>query len=521
MKDMRKEYIPRKPIDILKIGYRYIVSNPKLIIPFMIYEAGFVIGQAIFVISFLSLLSYFKAFNLIPKIMEELSKKNYEYLLNPEILHPIIATLFVTASAYIIVILMFDSFVKAGLFPYLRKILIEGNGSLRLFLGYAFHRWKLVLKTNILTYSIIISPLLPSLILFYFSISKIIPTLSVENGIDELMLGISALAFVGGVVLALILYLLLIFAPIAAALDADNPMLNVYKSIKIARREIGSVILYLCVLSLIAIASVVIESIVKVFYVTITSLFALIISLAITPIINMFLVAVYEYYFNESFAPVKAGVMELREIVKIARIMTGISKYLRKFITSKDGLLALIFTIILFMFGVVLGLLTVSPDIRDIIINSGIIVPGRMNPEFKIYNRIFLGLDIFFHNWKTSLATAMAGIAYSIPSAVATLFNGYVIGVVYATIANPVKASAIIVPHGIIEIPAFLIASAAGLRLGYIMLKYVKGAITLNMLEEELTNTAVLVAALAILFFIAGIIEGNITPIIAEHLGWV
>jgi len=213
--------------------------------------------------------------------------------------------------------------------------------------------------------------------------------------------------------------------------------------------------------------------------------------------------------------------MELREIVKIAKIMAGINRYLRKFIMSKDGFLALVLTIILFTLGIILGLLTVSPDIRDIIINSGIIVPGRMNPEFKIYNRIFLGLDIFFHNWKTSLATAMAGIAYSIPSAVATLFNGYVIGIVYATVANPIKASAIIIPHGIIEIPAFLIASAAGLRLGYIMFKYIRGIISLNVLEEELTNTAVLVAALAVLFFIAGVIEGNITPIIAEHLGWV
>ncbi|OYT60896.1 MAG: hypothetical protein B6U75_00590 [Desulfurococcales archaeon ex4484_217_1] len=518
---MEKEYIPRKPIDILKIGYKYIIRNPKMIIPFMIYEAGFVVGQAIFIISFLSLLSYFKAFNLIPKIVEELSRKNYEYLLNSEILHPIIVTLFITASAYIIVILIFDSFVKAGLFPYLRKILIEGDSSLRVFLGYAFYRWKLVLKTNILAYSIIISPLLPSLMLFYFSTSKIIPTLGIENRIDELMLGISALAFIGGLALALILYLLLIFAPIAAAIDADTPILNVYKSIRIAKREVGSVILYFCVLSLIAIASVAIEGIVKIFYVTITSLFALIISLAITPIINMFLVAVYEHHFNESFAPVKAGIMELREIVKIAKIMAGINRYLRKFIMSKDGFLALVLTIILFTLGIILGLLTVSPDIRDIIINSGIIVPGRMNPEFKIYNRIFLGLDIFFHNWKTSLATAMAGIAYSIPSAVATLFNGYVIGIVYATVANPIKASAIIIPHGIIEIPAFLIASAAGLRLGYIMFKYIRGIISLNVLEEELTNTAVLVAALAVLFFIAGVIEGNITPIIAEHLGWV
>ena len=66
-----------------------------------------------------------------------------------------------------------------------------------------------------------------------------------------------------------------------------------------------------------------------------------------------------------------------------------------------------------------------------------------------------------------------------------------------------------------------MIASAAGLRLGYIMFKYIRGIISLNVLEEELTNTAILVAALAVLFFIAGVIEGNITPIIAEYLGWV
>ncbi len=517
---MEKELIPKKPIDVLKIGYMYILRNPKVIIPFMIYEAGFIIGQAVFVISFLTLLSYFKAFNLIPKIVEELSKENYEYLLNPEILHPVIVTLFITASAYVIVILVFDSFVKAGLFPYLRKILVEGGGDLKTFLGYAFYRWRLVLKTNILVYLIIISPLLPSITIFYFSISKIIPTLGMGDKISDLMLGISAIAFIVGIIIAFILYLLLVFAPIAAAIDADSPIFNVYKSIRIAKREIGSVILYLCVLTLIAIASLAIEGIVKVFYVTITSLFALIVSLAVTPIINMFLVAVYEHHFNERFVAIKARSIRLSDIIKLVKVIGGTHRYLKKFVLTTDGLMALILTIVLFVSGFILGLVTISPDIRDIIINSGIIVPGKMNPEFKIYNRIFLGLDIFFHNWRTSLATAMAGIAYSIPSAIATLFNGYVIGVVYATVANPIKASAIIIPHGILEIPAFLIASAAGLRLGHVVFKYIKGKISLDIFEEEITNTAILVAGLAILFFIAGVIEGNITPIIAESLGW-
>lgn len=510
---MKGTFTLRKPIDVLKKGYIYLLSRPKIVIPFMIYEAGVIVGQSVLVIAFLTLLSYFKAFNLIPKIIEEITKENYRYLLQPEILHPVLITFSITAAVYVLVVLIFDSFVKAGLYPYLQRILIEGNGGLKLFLGYAFQRWKLVLKTNLLMYSIILLPLLPSAILLYFGVSEVITL----NKLNEVFLKFSAMMFVIGLFCALILYLLLIFAPITAAIDLDSPFSNIVKSLKIAKREIGAVILYFSSLLAITFLIIVVESIVEIFYVTIGSLIALIISLAIMPILNMYLVAVYEYYHNENLAMIGRKKVNIDYVYKVFK---RAYKHVKTFLKSKEGLISVLIVTFFFIVGFILGLITISPDVRDVIINSGVIVPGEINPQFKIYNRIFLGLDIFFHNWRTSLATAMAGIAYSIPSAISILFNGYVVGIVYATIANPIKASAIILPHGIIEIPAFLIASASGVHLGVTMLRYVKGKETLDVLEKELTNVAILIIGLSLLFFIAGIIEGNVTPVIAELAGW-
>ncbi len=500
----------KKPNDILRYGYRYILSYPKMILPFMIYEAGVIVGQAVIVIAFLSLLSYFKAFNLIPKIVESIEARNFEALTSPEIMQPILITLGIAGIAYMLVIIIFDSFVKAGLYPFLQKLLIEKNVSTTYFLKEAFKNWALVFKTNILIYFFTAIPLIPSIILLYFSLREII-----FGSAEEL--GFTALMFIAGILLALIIYLALIFAPIAASIDENTPLQSIIRSVSIAKTEIGAIILYFSSLVAVSLVAIAIESAVEIFYVTLGSLVGIIISLAIIPILHLYLVAVYETHNNETLSEPVEPKLTLKLIYKT--LNNGL-KLVRVFFTTKYGFLALIITFAVFSAGYILGYLTVDPEIRSVLVNSGIIVPGKLNPEFKVYNRIFLGLDIFFHNWRTSLSTAMSGIVYAIPSTISTLFNGYVIGVVYATINDPIKASAIILPHGIIEIPAFLLASASGMFLGFKMILFKRRKVSINEISYDLERTAIFIIGLSLVFLVAGIIESNVTPIIAEMAGW-
>ncbi len=507
---LKNNVLVKKPTDVLKYGYKYILVHPKMILPFMIYEAGVIVGQAVIVIAFLALLSYFRAFNLIPKIADFIIKGNFEALTSPEIIQPIIVTLSIAGVAYLFTIIVFDSFVKAGLYPFLQKLLVEKEVSTRYFLESAFRNWVNVFKTNMLIYLFTAAPLIPSIMLFYFSLEKI-----VKGSIEEL--GFSALTFIAGIIIALIIYLALIFAPIAASVDANTPVQSIVRSITMAKTELGAIILYFSALIAVSLIAIAIESAVETFYVTLGSLVSIIISLAIIPILHLYLVAVYEAHNNEAFQQPTETKLTLKLAYKT--LNKGL-KLVKMFFTTKYGFLALTLTLIVFMLGFGLGYLTVDPEIRSVLINSGIIVPGRLNPEFKVYNRIFLGLDIFFHNWRTSLSTAMSGIVYAIPSTISTLFNGYVIGVVFATINDPLRASAIILPHGIIEIPAFLLSSASGILLGFKMIMYRRRQVTLNELSQDLEKTAIFVIGLSLVFLIAGIIESNITPIIAEMAGW-
>jgi len=77
-------------------------------------------------------------------------------------------------------------------------------------------------------------------------------------------------------------------------------------------------------------------------------------------------------------------------------------------------------------------------------------------------------------------------------------------------------------PHGIIEIPAFLLSGSAGIRLGFLTARAyrLQGAERFSLLRDALRETALIVLGLAPFYMVAGIIEGTITPIIMRMYGW-
>lgn len=81
---------------------------------------------------------------------------------------------------------------------------------------------------------------------------------------------------------------------------------------------------------------------------------------------------------------------------------------------------------------------------------------------------------------------------------------------------------AALLPHGIIELPSFVIAASAGIKLGhkfYIHLKSKDEASTLEF-QHVTKQTVYIVIGLSILFLVAGIIEATITPEVMKLSGW-
>jgi uncharacterized membrane protein SpoIIM required for sporulation len=130
---------------------------------------------------------------------------------------------------------------------------------------------------------------------------------------------------------------------------------------------------------------------------------------------------------------------------------------------------------------------------------------------------------IFLHNWQVSLATALSGVWMSVIP-VGTLFlNGVIIGVVYTLVPNTLMLAAALLPHGVIEVPSFIIAGSAGLKLGityFRALRSQEAGQGQDMLGRVATQTVYVVVGLALLFLIAGLIEGNVTPWLMRLAGW-
>jgi uncharacterized membrane protein SpoIIM required for sporulation len=73
------------------------------------------------------------------------------------------------------------------------------------------------------------------------------------------------------------------------------------------------------------------------------------------------------------------------------------------------------------------------------------------------------------------------------------------------------------VPHAILEIPAIIIAGAAGFKIPYEILRYLAGKKEQILTQEDIREYLTLALISIILIVIAAFVEAYVTPRIAEH----
>ena len=117
-------------------------------------------------------------------------------------------------------------------------------------------------------------------------------------------------------------------------------------------------------------------------------------------------------------------------------------------------------------------------------------------------------MDIFFmivkHNLSTSTLIYLSNI-FSIPFMV---FNAFILAYVLS-ISNPLIFILLILPHGIIEIPALLLCSSAGIVLFTSIVYRLKG--NKHLAYMQFIDSLRMLLISTILFIFAGIIESFIT----------
>ncbi|MBI3841470.1 MAG: stage II sporulation protein M [Thaumarchaeota archaeon] len=147
-------------------------------------------------------------------------------------------------------------------------------------------------------------------------------------------------------------------------------------------------------------------------------------------------------------------------------------------------------------------------------------VPGRINPELGQIVPLSLGTYIFLHNWQVSLATGLSGIWFSLSPVTSLLMNGVILGIISDLVPNTALLLSGLLPHGIIEIPSFMLAGSAGIKLGVMFLRSRRNPEEGLKFEQAFRQTLYLLFGLALLFFIAGMIEGTVTPQVMRLAGW-
>jgi stage II sporulation protein M len=139
-------------------------------------------------------------------------------------------------------------------------------------------------------------------------------------------------------------------------------------------------------------------------------------------------------------------------------------------------------------------------------------------------------VSIFMHNIRSAFIAYAGGIIGIITAAVLS-GNGFILGAflgyfmhggaINHSSITPLVFISYIVPHGIFEIPALIIASAAGFRLTTVVIDLIsslRGKPYVNNDYQKFKDSLALLAVAVILFAIAAVIEANFTMSIGNYI---
>jgi len=126
----------------------------------------------------------------------------------------------------------------------------------------------------------------------------------------------------------------------------------------------------------------------------------------------------------------------------------------------------------LFVTSCLLGFLAPIPGKLDLL--------GTLKDAFEPFLTLHPWKMFFFillNNSAKSFAILLSGILFGLVPLVTVATNGYVLGVAYLFASGEVgyiKAAKVVLPHGVLEIPAVIIAASYGLWLGVTFARRIK-----------------------------------------------
>ncbi|MBO3769026.1 MAG: stage II sporulation protein M [Candidatus Brockarchaeota archaeon] len=516
--------------NLLNISYWLWRLNPLSMFPVILSNAFEVLKQSIIVIAIILGLSQLTSTGILKDLAESISKFDFERMVSLiyPIIHMLVPILIATISIYYIASILVSGFLNSAEYGSYLRLVKQGTISFKDVFEETRIRWFKMSWTVFIVETIKIMPLLitmgviiSEIIYLSSQISKgIIPSMGYRF-VFWLMLIILSMIFI-------IVFSVLTLYAYPAVADGYYGLNAIKKSIGTCFSMPANTFLY-CVLRVISNAFISgISFVASLLSVQVSSILVIVLSFLIVPVFHIFKTTLFLKAKPENtIIPLPIGPPVFKDVFPyvlkdgVNRIKKGFGE-LVKFLTEPRNIIFHVISILLLFLGVILGRQVSSSGIRQVIYAIGY-TPGKINPMFKNYLGLpFLALDISFHNWQVSLATAFSGLAFMVPVLITLFFNGFILGVVEDIVQNPTMFLAAILPHGIIELPAFIIAGSIGLNLGFVFLNSLKKrSISSNeLLHKSLKKAIYIIISLIPLFITAGIIETFVTPLIMRIYGW-
>ncbi len=517
--NVSRGYVVHEVSSYFSLGLRQIRNAPRLIIPFLISQALFYAAfwTIIFTIALFSLPLMGKAVQVIEKNHDYFSEilRNESFAGNltgpqmqmiekefsgmfPDMISFFIIFLLIFILTIIVYFLLF-AWAEAGTTGYVWRG-ITGSPDFRNFRNCANHNflriaglWALIIFSSIVMFtipflSLVLIPSPAGIIIFFL-----------------LML----LFFI----LWVIAIILLFFAEECIVIENKGIIDSVKRSRELVAGNVSSVLLYFFMLIIIFvfyfIVSGVFESVAIIFNSSFSMFFEIISLIILRPWVSL---AQINFFLDITGRSGSTRESDSDIYRAVRQFIAGSPRILAGFI--RNNIAYLLLSLSTFVTGAATGYYigrSLSFMSEDFIwlISEGTAKTRLLGPYTSIPFIDFL--DYFSNNSQVALSRGLSGLFFVVPSVLGAAVDGIIVGLVYG-IFPAAKATAFLAAHGIIEMAAFVIVAAAGMKLG---VEFIKGKRD----ENELIDDALKVALASLLLIaVAAFIEAFITPVLISEV---
>ena len=503
----------------------------------MLGAAISVIEQSIFTTGLLVFLAILALGGALPSLFSQLTAGGLTagLVLNSTFSPLLVIILSISVIVFLLTAIVGRGFVYSAEYGLYLDAWTRDRVSVGSIVRYGRRYWRRMAWTLILSNLVTWGPLAAVFI------SLIVSSLNVTSSGGVLGVIVSSSLFYFAAVASLILSFFTVYSYPAVIVDNTSGIGAIKNSFARASRSLGITISFVIVRDLFQFLLLLIVYLGGLALLPLSSFSAAILSFLLTPILNSTRTMIYyharpevpEMPFSVS-DPIWSDLWRRLPRATWLKIRKGLGE-VGRYLMDPRNLPFHLLSIIAFALGLFFGDFVSANGLKGYLTSVGY-VPGRGNPTV-VFPRVIppvLGADIFLNNWLVSIATGLAGIGFGAPSFATILFNGFILGLL-VPLSSLTMLLAAILPHGIIEIPSFVLAGSMGIKLGYASLRRLTGAdrdvddsrpaeggadAFSDYFSRTLRQTVHVVVGLAPLFLIAGLIEADITPIIMRLFGW-